>query len=90
MKTGVIVYVLGNEDNHQDTGRNMDINTQVKKLGVDADRVELVSEFDGQFDIPYAWWSLTVKGMHRIICKMARLTQAGELQFTGHELRLCG
>ena len=85
MKTGVIVYITGGGP--QDDA--LDINRAVKSLNIDADRVEHVSRNSGHFDVPDAWWSLTVKGMQRIVCMMGEITPGG-LKLTGRELRLQG
>jgi hypothetical protein len=86
MKTGIIVYIASNDlpDN------TVDHQTAVNKLNIEADRLEFVSATSGHFDISDAWWSLTVKGMQRIICKLAEFTSLGDLKLTGRELRLYG
>jgi len=86
VKTGVIVYVLGKES-LDDT---IDFEEAGKKLKIKADRVEVVSSMEGDFDVMYAWWLLTVKGMKRIICMIAEVVNGSELKLTGRELRLCG
>ena len=86
MKTGVIVYVVG-KDSLDDT---IDFEEAGKKLKIKADRVELVSSMESNFDVMYAWWLLTVKGMKRIICMVAEVVNRSELKLTGRELRLCG
>ncbi len=84
MKTGVIVYVTGNESPAADT------EAAVKNLNIDADRLEIVSDKSGHFDIADAWWTLTVKGMQRIFCMIAEYSTPKELKLTGRSLRLCG
>jgi len=37
-----------------------------------------------------AWWLLTAKGMNRIICMIAEVSDRSEFRLTGQELRLCG
>ncbi len=84
MKTGLIVYIVGN-----DAEKDLDnaIPDQMSDL---ADRVEIVSENSGHFDIHDAWWALTARGMHRIVCRIAELTDSGAVRLTARELRLCG
>jgi len=86
MKTGVIVYIASN-DLPNDT---VDQKTAVSNLNIEADRVEFISATSGHFDISDAWWSLTIKGMQRIICKLAKFSKIGDLQLTGRELKLYG
>jgi hypothetical protein len=86
MKTGVIVYVLGEDD----PGPAVDLEQEARRLENEADRVELVSRRAGHFDVSDAWWLLTAKGMNRILCSLAHLTDSGRLQLTGPVLRLAG
>jgi len=86
MKTGTIIYVAGGKPE----GCKSDAMEIIKKMEPESDRIEIISPDSGHFDISDAWWLLISKGMHRIICKSARYTEAGNIQFTGHELRLCG
>jgi 3-mercaptopyruvate sulfurtransferase SseA len=86
MKTGVILYVLGNDDLEP----AVDLEKEVKKLGIEADRVELVSQNAGHLDVSEAWWLLTAGGMQRILCSLGQLTDSGHLQLTGRVLRLAG
>ena len=86
MKTGLIVYVVGDDVLEQTT----DLEREVKKLEFDADRVELVSRSAGHFDVLDAWWFLTTKGMNRILCAIGELTASGGLQLTGRVLHLSG
>ena len=85
MKTGAIVYVVGKEN----FPKNFDMAVALKKIGIDADRVELVSPGSGHFDIMDAWWSLTAKGMKRIICMIAEIVNGSDLRLTGREIQLC-
>ncbi len=87
MKTGIILYVLGNET----TSLVDDAITQVaKNLMPGADRIEIVSKDHGHWDISDAWWALIVKGMHQIICKQAEYTKDNGLRLTGRNMRLTG
>ena len=63
MKTGVIVYVVG--EGVKDC--EFDEKEAASKLDVKADRVEFV--FSGQTagDLAYSWFHMTVKGMSRIV-----------------------
>lgn len=84
MRTGVIVYVVG-EERAEDT---IDIEKAVEQLSINADMVEIASK--EACHVHDAWRCLRVKGMHLIECVMAELTGAGELRLTGQKLRLCG
>ncbi|MCU0599009.1 MAG: hypothetical protein MUE70_07105 [Desulfobacterales bacterium] len=85
MKTGIIVYITG-DDAH------MDAESQARfvRETMNASRVEIVSRQHGHYDISDAWWSMTAKGMHRIICLIAEYSGAGVLRFTDRQIRLCG
>ena len=84
MKTGVIVYVVGNGR----TENAVDMEKAVERLRIDADMVEIASH--EACSVHDAWRFLRVKGMHLIECMMAELTGSGELRLTGQRLRLCG
>ncbi len=86
MKTGVIVYVVGSENRLEGS----DLTEAVKRLNIDAERVEIVSSSSGHFDVMDAWWALTTKGMSRIVCLIAEVSRNARLRLTGRELRLCG
>ena len=86
MKTGVIVYVVGKES----LDDAIDFEEAGKRLDISADRVEVVTNIDGNFDVMYAWWMLTVKGMKLIVCMIAEVVDRSQLKLTGQELRLCG
>ena len=86
MKTGVILYVVGENP----MGETTDIETEIKKLEPKTARVAVVAKNDGYFDISEAWWALTVKGMQRIICMVGEINAAGVLQMKNRTLRLCG
>jgi len=82
----VVVYVVGD-----DVAKNaVNLEDEVKKLKLEADRVELVSQSSGHFDVLDAWWFLTTKGMNRILCSIGQLTASGNLKLTGQTLRLSG
>jgi len=85
MKTGAIVYVVGKEN----LTKNFDMAVALKNLEIDADRIELVSPGSGHFDIMDAWWSLTAKGMKRIVCMIAEIVNGSDLRLTGREIQLC-
>ena len=85
MKTGAIVYVVGKEN----LSKDFDMAVALNNLEIDADRVELVSSGSGHFDIMDAWWSLTAKGMKRIVCMIAEIVNGSDLRLTGREIQLC-
>ncbi len=86
MKTGVILYVVGDEP----VNRNTNMKDLVNKLPLIAERVEVISRNAGHFDVHDAWWSLIAKGMKHILCVLAEYTKTGDLRLTGRSLRLCG
>lgn len=86
MKTGIILYIVGDEPaNHTTNTEHL-----VNQLALDAERIEVVSRNTGYFDVSDAWWSLMAKGMQLIICVLAEYTKTGDLRLTGRSLRLCG
>ena len=86
MKTGAIVYITGVEN----LGAEFNLEHAVKRLDLDADRVEVVSKDIGHFDVMDAWWMLIVKGVKSVVCLMAEVIGNSELRLTGRQLRLCG
>jgi len=85
MKTGIIVYVTG-DDSAIDTGKQSELIKDMMK----ADKVEIISRQYGHNDITDAWWSLTAKGMQRIVCVLAQCSGLGNLKLSGRQLQLCG
>ena len=84
MKTGVIIYVVGSEQRTD----QIDFEEASQRLDIKADRIEVVSSQDANFDIMYAWWLLVVKGMKRIVCMLAEVGNQPDLKLTGQELVL--
>lgn len=85
MKTGIIVYLVGNESPEKD----FDEKEAVKNLNLQADRVELVFSGEKHFDVMDAWFALTTKGMNRIVCMMGEIADRSAIRLTGRELCLC-
>ncbi len=86
MKTGVILYVSGAGTNETD----FDVVELAGRMNIDADRVETVLGSSPCFDVMDAWWNLTAKGMKKVVCLFAEVTDNRKLRLTGRELRLCG
>jgi hypothetical protein len=86
MKTGIIIYLVGKES----LDDSIDFEEAGKKLKIKADKIEVVSSIGGDHDVMNAWWLLTAKGMNRIICMIAEVSDRSEFRLTGQELRLCG
>lgn len=84
MKTGAIIYVIGKEND-----KDFDVKEAVENLKIEADKVEIVSSRSGHFDIMDAWWSLTAKGMKRIVCMIAEIVNDSDIKLTGREIQLC-
>ena len=86
MKTGTILYITGNEP----------VNTNLTKTGIfnqlkiKSDYMEFVSDKSGHADIHDAWFSLTVRGMHLINCRIATFNSYGKLELSSREMRLKG
>lgn len=86
MKTGIIVYLSDSESKKC----KVDPEKTLKKMLMEADRVEVITATSGHFNILDAWLDLTIKGMQRIFCRVAQCTDTGELELTDRTLRLCG
>lgn len=86
MKTGIIVYIAGKPP----AGRLSETKAAVNSLRFDADRVEIASPYIGHSDVHDAWWSLTSKGMQKIMCAMAEFDASGQIRVKEQMLRLCG
>ena len=85
MKTGIIVYVVGN--NNPDD--NFDEKQAVINLGVKADQVEFVFSGEACFDIADAWYAMIRKGMSRVVCMAGELINSSCVKLTGREMQLC-
>jgi hypothetical protein len=86
MKTGVIIYIVGNVPDDWDE----DINKMNNHSAIQADTIEVVVSNFGSYDVHYAWWKLVTKGMQIINCRLALFDRAKKLTLTGKDLRLCG
>ena len=87
MKTGAIIYMTGETDCLEiPDGKGI----LLKKLGVHADRCEIITRNTGPADIHEAWWYLLSKGMQEVVCMMAEMDNNGDIQLTGRQMRLCG
>ena len=87
MRTGIIVYVL---EKNEYKFTEVSLRKLSNNLNLKADKIEVVMSGDNKFDIMDAWWKLTTKGMNKIVCVLAEMTNDTQLRFTGKELRLCG
>jgi len=86
MKLGIILYIVGDLPDDW----NEDVANIIKQLGIQADAVEIVVSSPGSYDIHDAWWRLSTRGIHKIMCKLALFDEMDNLIFTGKELRLSG
>jgi hypothetical protein len=87
MKTGIIVYVVGNQEGKG----QFDEKEALGKLGVKADRVEFVfSGTGGDDDLAYSWWTMIRKGMARIVCMTGERIAASDIRLLGREMQLSG
>ena len=86
MKSGLIIYVVGDEPPNWNTARE----SMAIKENTKADLVEIITVNTGHFDVLDAWWSLLTKGMKRVSCKVGEFSPAGNLTLTSRELHLCG
>ncbi len=86
MRTGAILYVVGENP----VGEATDFGSAVKRMEPGIERVEVVGKDVGHFDIADAWWALTAKGMHRIVCLIGESNAAGAFKIHDKMLRLCG
>lgn len=88
MKTGTIIYISGSPSSQ--AVEKIKWRKELSRLGITSDQFEFVAPDVGHYDIQDAWWSLTVKGMQKIQCLMARCSPHGRLEITGNPMRLCG
>jgi len=86
MKSGLIIYVVGEEPPNWNAESEM---LNIKK-SAEVDLVEIITVQTGHFDVLDAWWSLLTKGMKHITCRIGEFSQAGNVTITSRELRLCG
>jgi hypothetical protein len=86
MKKGLIIYAAGGAP----ASWTEDQEQLVKSSVVGAEAVEIITQHTGHYDVLDAWWSLMVKGMARIECRLALFTSDGQLAETGRSIRLCG
>ncbi len=86
MKTGVIVYIVGGEGPYD----GFDMKEAVRRLNINAARIEVVFSGEDNFDVMDAWWSLTAKGMKNIVCMIGEIANHSRIELTGRELQLCG
>lgn len=84
MKTGIIIYVTGESKLIEDLPME---NLQAKKHDLEADKLSLATDME---EVIQNWLELTLKGMERIVCKIAEVEDQARLRLTGQELRLCG
>ena len=86
MKTGIIVYVLGNQLRTD----QFDEKQALLGLDIDADRVSFVFSENTEDDIAYSWWEMVRTGMSRILCMTGELTLPSTIRLTGWQLQLSG
>ncbi|RLC05404.1 MAG: hypothetical protein DRH90_06060 [Deltaproteobacteria bacterium] len=86
MKSGLIIYVVGEEPPNWDAA----FESMVIKKNTKVDLVEIITANTGHFDVLDAWWSLLTKGMKRVSCMIGEFSPAGNLTLTSRELHLCG
>ena len=86
MKTGAILYVMGQTEIDEE----IDTSAVIKNLGIQADKVAVVSATSGYEDIQNAWWMLLARGMKQILCLFVTTQDGATFQLTKQPLRLCG
>jgi len=86
LKTGAILYLTGNSS----LGGDIEARKIAEELGINADRVEVVSGSVGYEDVVDAWWMLLTRGMKRVICFMVSTMDGQHFKLVSQPLRLCG
>ena len=86
MKTGAILYVMGQTEIDEE----IDTSAVIKNLGIEADKVAIVSATSGYEDIQDAWWMLLARGMKRVLCFSVATQDGATFRLAGQPLRLCG
>lgn len=86
MRHGVIIYAAGEAPPDWSEEKE----AAVKQIVLEADEIEIITSRTGHFDVMDAWYSLLVKSINHIVCRMAGFSISGELVLTGRSLRLSG
>jgi len=86
LKTGAILYLTGNLS----LGGDIEARKIAEDLGINVDRVEIVSDSVGYEDVVDAWWMLLTRGMKRVICFMVSTMDGQRFKLVSQPLRLCG
>ncbi len=86
MKTGIILYLTG--DSRLEEG--IEAEKLAKDLGIEGDKIELVSKNNGYEDVIDAWWILLTRGMKRVLCFMVSSIDGRHFKLVSQPLRLCG
>jgi hypothetical protein len=73
MKSGLIVYLVGGAE----LPEGFDLTGQCRKIGILADRVELVGPPEGFLEVEDAWYHLYVKGYGNIKLLVAQTDPDG-------------
>jgi hypothetical protein len=83
MKTGIIVYIAGGKDPGQEVFDPASVKYELPLA-------DLYRIADSEDEIVTYWWELTAKGMHRILCQVARLDTDNTVRVTERSMRLSG
>jgi hypothetical protein len=86
VRHGIIIYAAGEAPPDWSEEKE----AVVKQMVSEADGVEIITSRTGHFDVMDAWYSLLLKSINHIVCRMAGFSTSGELVFTGRSLRLSG
>jgi hypothetical protein len=86
MKKGIIIYIVGDKPMFKTT----DPGEEIKRMKLEADKIEIVSHYYGHHDVHDAWWSLVANGMQHILFTIAEMNPYGGLSLKSPMLRLCG
>jgi len=86
VKTGAILYIMGQTEIDEE----IDPSAVIKNLGIQADKVVVVSATSSHEDIQDAWWMLLARGMKRVLCLFVATQDGATFRLAGQPLRLCG
>ncbi len=81
MKRGLIVYVTGGGELHEDSWGSY--------ACMDRFAADVVGVAHSEFDIAENWWRMITRGMQEILCVRAQVDDEG-MTFVGAPLRICG
>lgn len=82
MKRGLIVYVTGGGELHEDSWGSY---ACMDRFGAQA-----IGVARSEFEIAENWWRMITRGMQEVVCVRAQVDSEHGMSIIGAPLRLCG